>query len=201
MCKFCNNEPRAIIQSIKQKPDVMIVTAGIECGNTLKVIGTLQSSHFVGVIPLESETKIFYCPMCGRKLVCNMYEHCCNEYKQIIDDREKDSILYISDSEKDIRIFLEYLKNKMDNNGKECFLDGEHDILKTKNYNVVCKSIYGTQLGIGYGYCLHYCFSRNFDKSKCNDMKKYSIAEILAHTREGAKEISELDILYMYGLV
>ena len=132
---------------------------------------------------------------------CNMYEHCCNEYKQIIDDREKDSILYISDSEKDIRIFLEYLKNKMDNNGKECFLDGEHDILKTKNYNVVCKSIYGTQLGIGYGYCLHYCFSRNFDKSKCNDMKKYSIAEILMHTREGAKEISELDILYMLGLV
>ena len=68
MCKFCNNEPRAIIQSIKQKPDVMIVTAGIECGNTLKVIGTLQSSHFVGVIPLEAETKISYCPMCGREL-------------------------------------------------------------------------------------------------------------------------------------
>ena len=70
MCKFCNNEPRAIIQSIKQKPDVIeIVTAGIEGGNTLKVIGTLQSSHFVGVIPLETETKISYCPMCGRKLV------------------------------------------------------------------------------------------------------------------------------------
>ena len=70
MCKFCNNEPRAIIQSIKQKPDVIeIVTAGIEGGNTLKVIGTLQSSHFVGVIPLEAETKISYCPMCGRKLV------------------------------------------------------------------------------------------------------------------------------------
>ena len=149
----------------------------------------------------EGAFEINYCPICGRKLVCNMYEHCCNEYKQIIDDREKDSILYISDSEKDIRIFLEYLKKKMDNNGKECFLDGEHDILKTKNYNVVCKSIYGTQLGIGYGYCLHYCFSSNFDKSKCNDMKKYSIAEILAHTREGAKEISELDILYMLGLV
>lgn len=52
-----------------------------------------------------------------------MYEHCGNESKQIIDDREKDSILYISDSEKDMRIFLEYLKKKMDNNGKECFLD------------------------------------------------------------------------------
>lgn len=130
-----------------------------------------------------------------------MYDHCGNESKQIIDDREKDSILYVSDSEKDIRIFLEYLKKKMDNNGKECFLDREHDILKTENYNVVCKSIYGTLLGVGYGYCLHYCFSSNFDKSKCDDMKKYSMAEILAHTREGAKEISELDILYMLGLV
>ena len=70
MCKFCNNEPREIIQSIKQKPDVIeIVTAGIEGGNTLKVIGTLQSSHFVGAIPLEAEVKISYCPMCGRKLV------------------------------------------------------------------------------------------------------------------------------------
>ena len=69
MCKFCNNEPRAIIQSITQKPDVIeMITAGIEGGNILKVIGTLQSSYFVGAIPLEEETKISYCPMCGRKL-------------------------------------------------------------------------------------------------------------------------------------
>lgn len=121
--------------------------------------------------------------------------------KQIIDDREKDSILYISDSEKDIRFFLEYLKKKMDNNGKECFLDKEYDILKTENYNVVCKSVYGNRLGIGYGYCLHYCFSDNFDKGKCNNMKKETIGEILSHTREGAKEISRLDILHMLGLV
>lgn len=130
-----------------------------------------------------------------------MCDHCGNESKQIIDDREKDSILYISNSEKDIRTFLEYLKKKMENNGKECFLDREHDILKTENYNVVCKSIYGTLLGIGYGYCLHYCFSSNFDKNKCNDMEKHLMEEILAHTREGAKEISELDILCMLGLV
>lgn len=69
MCVFCNNKPKAIISSIKQKPDVIeMITAGIEGGNILKVIGTLQSSHFVGVIPLEAETKIFYCPMCGREL-------------------------------------------------------------------------------------------------------------------------------------
>ena len=70
MCKFCDNKPKAIISSIKQKPDVIeMVTAGIEGGNTLKIIGTLQSSYFVGLIPLEAETEIFYCPMCGRKLV------------------------------------------------------------------------------------------------------------------------------------
>lgn len=92
-------------------------------------------------------------------------------------------------------------KRKWTTTEKNVFLDEEHDVLKTENYNVVCKSIYGTQLGIGYGYCLHYCFSSNFDKSKCNDMKKYSMEEILAHTREGAKEISELGILNMLGLV
>lgn len=41
--------------------------------------------------------------------MCDYYG---NESKQIIDDREKDSILYISDSEKEMRIFLEYLKRK-----------------------------------------------------------------------------------------
>ena len=69
MCKFCDNRPKAIISSIKQKPDVIEnVTAEIEGGNTLKIIGTLQSSYFVGVIPLKAETKISYCPRCGREL-------------------------------------------------------------------------------------------------------------------------------------
>ena len=55
MCKFCNNKPKAIISSIKQKPDVIeMVTAGIEGGNTLTVLGILQSPYFVGVIPLEA---------------------------------------------------------------------------------------------------------------------------------------------------
>ena len=70
MCKFCNNKPKAIISSIKQKPDVIeMVTAGIEGDNTLTVLGILQSPYFVGVIPLEAEAKISYCPICGRKLV------------------------------------------------------------------------------------------------------------------------------------
>ena len=69
MCKFCNNKPKAVISSIKQRTNVIEnVTAGIEGGNTLKIIGTLQSSYFVGVIPLKAEVKISYCPMCGEKL-------------------------------------------------------------------------------------------------------------------------------------
>ena len=69
MCKFCNNKPKAIISSIKQKPNVIEnITVEIEGGNTLKIIGTLQSSYFVGFIPLEAETEISYCPICGRKL-------------------------------------------------------------------------------------------------------------------------------------
>lgn len=70
MCKFCNNKPKEIISSIKQKPDVIEnVAARIEDGNTLKVIGTLQSSYFVGVIPLKAEAKISYCPICDKKVV------------------------------------------------------------------------------------------------------------------------------------
>ena len=70
MCEFCNDKPKEIISSIKQKPDIIEkVAARIEDGNTLKVLGILQSSYFVGAIPLETETKISYCPMCGRELV------------------------------------------------------------------------------------------------------------------------------------
>ena len=69
MCEFCDDKPKEIISYMGLKPSVIeMVTAGIEGGNTLKFLGTLQSSYFVGVIPLEAEAKISYCPMCGEKL-------------------------------------------------------------------------------------------------------------------------------------
>ena len=69
MCEFCDDKPKEIISYMGLKPSVIeMVTVGIEGGNTLKIIGTLQSPYFVGVIPLETETKISYCPMCGREL-------------------------------------------------------------------------------------------------------------------------------------
>lgn len=70
MCEFCDDKPKEIISYMGLKPSVIeMVTARIEGGNTLKFLGTLQSSYFVGVIPLEAEAKISYCPICGRKLV------------------------------------------------------------------------------------------------------------------------------------
>ena len=69
MCEFCDDKPKEIISYMGLKPSVIeMVTAGIEGGNTLKIIGTLQSSCFVGAIPLEAETKISYCPICGKIL-------------------------------------------------------------------------------------------------------------------------------------
>ena len=69
MCEFCDDKPKEIISYMGLKPSVIeMVTVGIEGGNALKIIGTLQSPYFVGVIPLETETKISYCPMCGREL-------------------------------------------------------------------------------------------------------------------------------------
>lgn len=70
MCEFCDDKPKEIISYMELKPSVIgMINTGIEDGNTLKVLGTLQSSYFVGVIPLKAEVKISYCPMCGRKLV------------------------------------------------------------------------------------------------------------------------------------
>lgn len=114
----------------------------------------------------------------------------------------KETILYISKSEKDIRSFLKFLQSKLKAEQKECTLDEEHDILKVpKYYDIVGKSIYGNRLGVGYGYCKYYCFSETYSKDKFCNAENEKIKEILMHKREGAEEISELDILRMLGLV
>nr|DAQ71978.1 MAG TPA: hypothetical protein [Caudoviricetes sp.] len=66
----------------------------------------------------------------------------------------KETILYISKSEKDIVSFLKYLQSKLKAEQKECTLDEKYDILKVpKYYDIVGKSIHGNRLGVGYGYC------------------------------------------------
>ena len=103
----------------------------------------------------------------------------------------KETILYISKSEQDIQSFLKYLQSKL-----------KHDILKVpKYYDIVGKSIYGTMLGVGYGYCKYYCFSGAYDRNKYSNTENEKLKDILMHTREGAERISGLDILCMLGLV
>ena len=113
-----------------------------------------------------------------------------------------ETILYISKSQQDIRSFMKYLQSKLEAEQRECVLDEEHDILKVpKYYDIVGKSIYGNRLGVGYGYCKYYCFSEAYNKDKYSNAENEKLKEILMHTREGADRISEIDILYMLGLV
>ena len=114
----------------------------------------------------------------------------------------KETILYISKSEQDIQSFLKYLQSKLKAEQKECTLDEKHDILKVpKYYDIVGKSIHGNMLGVGYGYCKYYCFSETYDRNKYSNAENERLKEILMHTREGAREISEYEIMYMLGLL
>lgn len=114
----------------------------------------------------------------------------------------KETILYISKTEEDVKSFLTYLQRKLEAEQKECTLDEEHNILTVpKYYDIVGKNIYGNRLGAGYGYCKYYCFSEAYDKDKYSDAEMKKVEEILAHTRRDSDEISGLDILYMLGLV
>ena len=114
----------------------------------------------------------------------------------------KETILYISKSEQDIRSFLKYLQSKLKAGQKECTLDEEHDILKVpKYYDIVGKSVHGNMLGVGYGYCKYYCFSEAYDRNKYSNAENEKLKDILMHTREGAREISELEIMHMLGLL
>lgn len=112
----------------------------------------------------------------------------------------KETILYISKTEEDIKSFLKYLQSKLESEQRECILDEEHNILIVpKYYDIVGKSIYGNRLGAGYGYCKYYCFSEAYDKY--SEAENEKVEEILMHTRQDAEEISGIEILYMLCLV
>ena len=114
----------------------------------------------------------------------------------------KETILYISKSEQDIQNVLKLLQSRLKAVQKECTLDEKHDILIVpKYYDIVGKSVHGNMLGAGYGYCKYYCFSEAYSKDKYSNTENERLKEILMHTREGAEEISGLEILYMLGLV
>lgn len=110
----------------------------------------------------------------------------------------KDTILYISDREEKVVSFLKNLLPKLLESKKEYLLDLRHYILITDKVGVVGKSFYGSHLGCRYGHCLYYCIDETIDKNRMTDQQ---LMEILFHVREGAKEVSEQEILYMLGLI
>lgn len=113
----------------------------------------------------------------------------------------KETILYISKTEEDIKSFLKYLQRKLEAEQKECIIDEKRDILIVpKYYYIVGKNVYGNMLGVGYGYCKYYCFSETYSKDTYYNAENEKLKEILAHTRQGAERVSRLDILYMLGL-
>lgn len=80
-------------------------------------------------------------------------------------------------------------------------MDLRHYILITDKVGVVGKSFYGSHLGCRYGHCLYYCIDETIDKNRMTDNDNQQLMEILFHVREGAKEVSEQEILYMLGLI
>lgn len=112
----------------------------------------------------------------------------------------KKTILYISDTEKDIVKYLESSQRYLEGHEILCSLDKKNRILKTQNYDIVGKNIFGNLLGTYYGYCKYYCFSEAYDRNKYSNAENERLKEILMHTREGAEEISRPDILCMLGL-
>lgn len=178
MCEFCDGKEKRIEN-------------GFTYGNAYITKNRLNKSYSLnydnsGDEYGEGEFEINYCPICGRKLV----------------EELKETILYISKTEEDIKSFLKYLKRKLEAEQKECILDEEHNILIIpKYYDIVGKNIYGNMLGTGYGYFKYYCFSETYNKDKYCNAENEKLKEILMHTREGADRISEIDILYMLGLV
>lgn len=181
MCEFCENPTKWNTDDYSLVPNRNLSDGIMQAEDNTYQIGVFNSYFdFWEVMDID------HCPICGRKLVEEM----------------KETILYISKSEQDIRSFLKYLQSKLKAEQKECTLDEEHDILKVpKYYDIVGKSVHGNMLGAGYGYCKYYCFSEAYDRNKYSNAENENLKNILMHTREGAERISGLDILCMLGLV
>lgn len=114
----------------------------------------------------------------------------------------KETILYISKEQKNIKVFLDYIAERVKGKCSFCTYHLDKNILEIDDIRIAGKSIYGNILGAGYRYCLYYCFSSKFDKSTYNTKRERELLEqILMHAREGTREISEYEVMYMLGLI
>lgn len=111
------------------------------------------------------------------------------------------TILYISKEQKNIIDFLDYIAKRVKGKCSVYAYHRDKNILEVDNIRIVGKNIYGNYLGAGYGYCLYYCFSSKFSKSTYNTKRENeALKEILMHAREGAREISEDEVMHILGL-
>lgn len=109
----------------------------------------------------------------------------------------KETILYISKTEKDIVSFLKYLQSKLEAEQKECTMDEEHNVLKVpKYYDIVGKSIHGNMLGTGYGYCKYYCFRKRMIEIN-TAMQKMKNLKIFLCTQERVRREYQDLIFYV----
>lgn len=103
----------------------------------------------------------------------------------------KETILYISKSEQDIQSFLKYLQSKLKAEQKECTLDEKHDILKVpKYYDIVGKSVHGTMLGAGYGYCKPHLILRDSETTYRDCIKGLCVTVYLIKWQSGLESLS-----------
>ena len=119
----------------------------------------------------------------------------------------KPTMLYIAEYEKDVQSFLKYLNDKLISERHISKLDLRHCCIETDNYMIIGKSLYSGRLGADYGYMQYYTVSSKLTKNNtCHKDKlpknlKHYLDTILMHTREDTKEISELEMLRILGLV
>ena len=118
----------------------------------------------------------------------------------------KPTILYIAEYEKDVQSFLKYLNNKLIGENQTSKLNLKHDYIETENYMIIGKSLYSSKLVADYGYIQYYTVSELTKKDvrykdKLYENLKYYLDTILICTREDTKDISELEMLYVLGLV
>lgn len=116
-------------------------------------------------------------------------------------------VLYISNTEKDIGEFLEYICQKLHISGKKAIIDKKNRILITDDVFIYGKCLYGNLLGIGYSGTSYYVISNDitkgycYEKSHISENEKRKVDEILIHLPENAKEISGLELMYYLGLI
>lgn len=119
----------------------------------------------------------------------------------------KSTMLYIAEYEKDVQSFLEYLNDKLISESRTSKLDLRCDYIETDNYMIIGKSLYCGRLGTDYGYMQYYTISSKLTKDNAHyrdilsEQQKCYLDEILMHTRADTREISELEMLYVLGLV